>query len=162
MYQLNMCTCIDVTTTKIIICTKQKHMHAMQKLCIRYSSNNKSLNVTWLIDFFFRGSNQSLVGPCKALRHKSPHSIMEWRELYHRHIKWGAGGGGGHCTFLYPTTFFQCYTVEPRYNEVLGTVTITLLYRVSHYIGVKKQKYKELGPAKLPHYKRVLLYPTSL
>ena len=26
----------------------------------------------------------------------------------------------------------------------------------------KKQKYKELGPAKLPCYKRILLYPTSL
>ena len=53
-------------------------------------------------------------------------------------------------------------TVEPRYNEVLGTMKITLLYQVSHYIRVKKQKYKELGPAKLPCYKRVLLYPTSL
>ena len=40
---------------------------------------------------------------------------------------------------------------------------ITLLYQVSHYIRVKKpKKYKELGPAKLPCYKRVLLYPTSL
>ena len=28
------------------------------------------------------------------------------------------------------------YTVEPRYNEVLGTMKITLLYQVSHYIGV--------------------------
>ena len=54
-------------------------------------------------------------------------------------------------------------TVEPRYNEVLGTMKITLLYHVSHYIRVKKiKKYKELGPAKLPCYKRVLLYPTSL
>ena len=53
-------------------------------------------------------------------------------------------------------------TVEPRYNEVLGTMKITLLYQVSHYIRVQKQKYKELGPAKLPCYKRVLLYPTSL
>ena len=54
-------------------------------------------------------------------------------------------------------------TVEPRYNEVLGTMKITLLYQVSHYIRVKKtKKYKELGPAKLPCYKRVLLYPTSL
>ena len=39
---------------------------------------------------------------------------------------------------------------------------ITFLYEVSHYIRVKKQRYKELGPAKLPCYKRVLLYPTSL
>ena len=30
-------------------------------------------------------------------------------------------------------------TVEPRYNEVLGTMKITLLYQVSH-IGVKKQR----------------------
>ena len=53
--------------------------------------------------------------------------------------------------------------MEPRYNEVLGTRKITLLYQVSHYIRVKKpKKYKELGPAKLPCYKRVLLYPTSL
>ena len=55
------------------------------------------------------------------------------------------------------------YTVEPRYNKVLGTMKITLLYQVSHYIRVKKtKKYKELGPAKIPCYKRVLLYPTSL
>ena len=31
-------------------------------------------------------------------------------------------------------------TVEPRYNEVLGTMEITLLYQVSHYIKVKKQR----------------------
>ena len=31
-------------------------------------------------------------------------------------------------------------TVEPRYNEDLGTVKITLLYQVSHYIRVKKQR----------------------
>ena len=57
----------------------------------------------------------------------------------------------------------EANTVEPRYNEDLGTMKITLLYQVSHYIRVKKtKKYKELGPAKLPCYKRVLLYPTSL
>ena len=59
------------------------------------------------------------------------------------------------------SSFFS-YTVEPRYNEVLGTMKITLLYQVSHYIGKKTKKYKELGPPKLPCYKRVLLYPTSL
>ena len=32
------------------------------------------------------------------------------------------------------------YTVEPLYNEVLGTMKITLLYRVSRYIRVKKQR----------------------
>ena len=31
-------------------------------------------------------------------------------------------------------------TVEPRYNEVLGTMKITLFYQVSHYIRVKKQR----------------------
>ena len=31
-------------------------------------------------------------------------------------------------------------TVEPRYNEVLGTMKITLLYQVSHYIRVEKQR----------------------
>ena len=48
-------------------------------------------------------------------------------------------------------------TVEPCYNKVLGTMKITLLYQ-----GKKMKKYKEFGPAKLPCYKRVLLYPTSL
>ena len=32
-------------------------------------------------------------------------------------------------------------TVEPHYNEVLGTMKIsTLLYQVSHYIRVRKQR----------------------
>ena len=53
-------------------------------------------------------------------------------------------------------------TVEPHYNEDLGTMKITLLYQVSGYIRVTKQKYKELEVAKLPCYKRVLLYLTSL
>ena len=58
---------------------------------------------------------------------------------------------------------YNHYTVEPHYNEVLGTMKLTLLYQVSHYIRVKKtKKFKELGPAKWPCYKRVLLYPTSL
>ena len=30
--------------------------------------------------------------------------------------------------------------MEPRYNEVLGTMKITLLYQVSHYIRVQKQR----------------------
>ena len=57
-------------------------------------------------------------------------------------------------------------TVEPCYDEDLGTMKITLLYQVSCYMyfRVKKnpKKYKGLGLAKLPCYKRVLLYPTSL
>ena len=35
---------------------------------------------------------------------------------------------------------FLTSTVEPLYNEVLGTMKITLLYQVSHYISVKKQR----------------------
>ena len=31
-------------------------------------------------------------------------------------------------------------TVEPHYNEVLGTMKITLLYLVSHNIRVQKQR----------------------
>ena len=39
------------------------------------------------------------------------------------------------------TFLVQCIsTVEPRYNEVLGTMKITLLYQVSHYIRVKEQR----------------------
>ena len=33
-----------------------------------------------------------------------------------------------------------CGTVETRYNEVPGTMKITLLYQVSHYIRVTKQR----------------------
>ena len=57
--------------------------------------------------------------------------------------------------FYHPTMINSLFiTVEPRYKEVLGTMKITLLYQVSHYIRVKKtKKYKELGPAKLPSYK---------
>ena len=32
------------------------------------------------------------------------------------------------------------YTVEPLYNEVLGTMKITLLYQVSRYIRVKNKE----------------------
>ena len=32
------------------------------------------------------------------------------------------------------------WEVEPRYNEVLGTMKITLLYQVSHYIRIKEQR----------------------
>ena len=51
----------------------------------------------------------------------------------------------------------KIYTVEPLYNEDLGTMKITLLYQ-----GKKTKKYRGQGPAKLPCYNRVLLYPTSL
>ena len=37
-------------------------------------------------------------------------------------------------------TFGQGYTVEPHYNEVPGTMKITLLYQVSHCIRVEKQR----------------------
>ena len=68
------------------------------------------------------------------------------------------------CSPCFPVSWVNVgNTVEPLYNEVLGTMKITLLYQVSHYIRVKKtKKYKELGPTKLPCYKRILLYPTSL
>ena len=34
----------------------------------------------------------------------------------------------------------QSSTVEPRYNEVLGTMKITLLYQVSYYFRVKNKR----------------------
>ena len=47
--------------------------------------------------------------------------------------------------------------MKPHYNEVLGTIKITLLYQVSHYIRVRKtKKYKDLGPANYLVYNRVL------
>ena len=57
----------------------------------------------------------------------------------------------------------QAYTVEPRYNEDLETMKITLLYQVSHYIRVKKQgNTKSWDQQNYLVYNRVLLYPTSL
>ena len=46
----------------------------------------------------------------------------------------------GHWTFLDKFLQESYCTVEPLYNEVLGTMKITLLYQVSHYIRVKKQR----------------------
>ena len=40
-------------------------------------------------------------------------------------------------------------TVERRYNEVLATMKITLLYQVSHYIRVKKQRNIKVGTSKI-------------
>ena len=63
------------------------------------------------------------------------------------------GGGGGTITSSYlanlPNDSQECIftilevyksTVEPRYNENLGTMKITLFYQVSHYIRVKKNR----------------------
>ena len=66
------------------------------------------------------------------------------------------------CVFVCVLLSNKYHTVEPLYNEVLGTMKITLLYQVSHIRVKKTKKCKELGPAKLPRYKRILLYPTSL
>ena len=47
------------------------------------------------------------------------------------------------CICIYtchPVGCFCQYTVEPRYNEVLGTMKITLLYQVSHFIRLKTQR----------------------
>ena len=46
------------------------------------------------------------------------------------------------CSFLllYSRGCQDPSAVEPRYNEVLGTMKITLLYQVSHYIRVKNKE----------------------
>ena len=41
--------------------------------------------------------------------------------------------------FKFCVLYIINYTVEPRYNEVLGTMKITLLYQVSH-IRVKQRR----------------------
>ena len=72
------------------------------------------------------------------------------------------GASKGHWPWALPImiNMYTCInrytnTEKPRYNKVLGTMKITMLYQVSHYIRVKKlKKYKELGPAKLPCYKQ--------
>ena len=57
----------------------------------------------------------------------------------------------------------EAYTVEPRYNEgPWDHENYLVISGFSLYQGKKTKNYKELGPAKLPCYKRVLLYPTSL
>ena len=66
--------------------------------------------------------------------------------------------------FFFFFCLLYCYTVEPRYNEVLGTMKITLLYQVSHYIRVKKLRNIKSWDQQsyLVISNRVLLYPTSL
>ena len=66
-----------------------------------------------------------------------------------------------HCCIQY--RLFTHNTVEPCYNEDIGTMKMTLLYQVSPlYPGKKPRNIKRVGPAKLPCYKKVLLYPTYL
>ena len=48
-----------------------------------------------------------------------------------------------------PKTTNSTYTVEPRYNEVLGTMKMTLLYQVSHYIRVKNKEIQRAGTSKI-------------
>ena len=38
------------------------------------------------------------------------------------------------------------YSVEPCYNEDIGTMKITLLYKVSHIMVLTKNRHEELGP----------------
>ena len=80
-----------------------------------------------------------------------------WRIQYVFSDKWGGGGARNPVHFLDTEkshlgsmqSRINQNTVEPLYNEVLGTMKITLLYQVSRYIRVKNtKKYKELGPAK--------------
>ena len=82
---------------------------------------------------------------------------MITRGSYDVHKRRCLGGGGGSIFFLCVCVYKLISTVEPRYNEVLGIMKITLLYQ-----GKKTKKYKEVGSAELTCYKRVLLYPTSL
>ena len=53
------------------------------------------------------------------------------------YCKYWGGGGGGRLQWGIDII----YTVEPRYNEDLGTMKITLLYQVSCYIKVQKNIY---------------------
>ena len=66
----------------------------------------------------------------KKKRKKETGLSLEWQPFY-QNIN---GKIVKYCHYI------VMYVVEPRYNEVLGTMTITLLYQVSHYIRVKKQR----------------------
>ena len=52
-------------------------------------------------------------------------------------------------------------TVEPCYNEVLGTMKITLLYQVSHYVRVKTEILRA-GTSKMTLLYRGFCYIRSL
>ena len=55
------------------------------------------------------------------------------------------------------------YIVEPRYKRgPWDHENYLVITGFSLYQGKKTKEYKELGPFKLPCYKRVMLYPTSL
>ena len=64
--------------------------------------------------------------------------------------------------FISNHNYHKCITAEPLYNEVLGTMKITLLYQVSRYIRVNtKTNIKSWDQQNDVVIKRVLLYPTS-
>ena len=71
---------------------------------------------------------------------------------------------------LLNATAFTCFvnTVEPGYNEVLGTMKIILLHIITYisgfslYQGKKTKKCKELGPTKVIVIRGFGIYPTSL
>ena len=50
------------------------------------------------------------------------------------------GNGSHRDTHTHTHKLKSASTVEPLYNEVIGTMKITLLYQVSHYIRVQKQR----------------------
>ena len=76
-----------------------------------------------VIKFFFQdaqcSTNENITKITKLNRRDYPHLVQNCENICTRN---------------------GVYTVEPRYNEVLGTMAITLLYQVSHYIRVKKQR----------------------
>ena len=87
-------------------------------------------------------------------KEKSRESAVRGKKIPRNYRVKRRGGGGGWILGL-KLNLVKPTLLQWNLVEVLGTMKITLLYQVSHYIRVKKHKYKELGPEKLPCYKRV-------
>ena len=104
------------------------YLHSSAHFIIKYSflGENTVFGITEYSFWFPEvGRSAFMVGICAGGELSEYNFIYVFRELY----SW----------WQFSTCLFTC-TVEPLYNEVLGTINVTLLYQVSHYIRVKEQR----------------------
>ena len=131
------------------------------KMCIIWGMNN-NLHYKSIFSTVSTSEDRWAVGPASVRNHRN--QVGRLPSAGSTALQGSEMAGTNVRQVSYKGPYRKTGTVEPHYNEVLGTMKLTLLYQVSHYIRVKKQRniYKEVGPAELPCYKRVLLFPTSL
>ena len=112
--------------------------------------DNKSMDLTNLQRFclFRKLSRPKLLILIKLLNTINLSILIEYWQSVTNGGLFSKGLNCGVCRRIPQQSPNTSNTVEPHYNEVLGTMKITLLYRFLIISGFKEKKYKELGPAK--------------